>query len=124
MTEAESQKVDFSGLVAGVAASAIAVMSQVEMILDPTAASAAGGAEEGEGETLSTEELRKRASDGLAGARQLIDTLAVLEEKTQGNLTDDEGQLLQAALSDLRIRYVSLANRPFTEAKKGEGEAG
>ncbi len=111
------EKVDFNNLVAGLAASAIAVLSQVEMLIDPSAA-------EAETEKLSQEETRKRISDGLAGARQLIDTLAVLEEKTKGNLSDDEGQLLQAALSDLRIRYVSLANRPGPggDAEKGDAE--
>jgi hypothetical protein len=62
--------------------------------------------------------------DGLASARQLIDTLAVLEEKTKGNLTGEETELLQGAISELRIRYVSLANRPVTADKQGEGESG
>ncbi|UCC84789.1 MAG: DUF1844 domain-containing protein [Gemmatimonadota bacterium] len=111
------EKVDFNNLVAGLAASAIAVLSQVEMMADPSVA-------EPETEKLSKEEAQKRISDGLTGARQLIDTLAVLEEKTKGNLTDDEGQLLQAVLSDLRIRYVSLANRPVPggDAEKGNVE--
>jgi hypothetical protein len=116
MHEESQGKVDFNNLVAGLAASAIAVLSQVEILIDPSAA-------EAQTEKLSEEEIRKRASDGLTGARQLIDTLAVLEEKTQGNLSDEEGQLLQAALSDLRIRYVSLANRPVTEGDAGEGDA-
>ncbi|MGD2154753.1 MAG: DUF1844 domain-containing protein [Gemmatimonadales bacterium] len=120
MTEETQGKVDFNSLVAGLAASAIAVLSQVEMSLDPAAAEAKT---EGASERPSTEELRKRVTDGLAGARQLIDTLALLEQKTKGNLTDQEGQLLQAALSDLRIRYVSLANRPLPEAEAGKGDA-
>lgn len=117
MSQESQGKVDFNNLVAGLAASAIAVLSQVEVLLDPSAA-------EGEREELSQEETGKRISDGLVGARQLIDTLAVLEEKTQGNLTDEEGQLLQAVLSDLRIRYVSLSNRPPPEVagEKEEGE--
>jgi hypothetical protein len=110
------EKVDFKNLVAGLAASAIAVLSQVEMLLDPSTT-------EGETEKLSKEETDKRISDGLTGARQLIDTLAVLEEKTRGNLTDEEGQLLQAVLSDLRIRYVSVANRPASEGDAGKGDA-
>ncbi len=117
MNEEAQGKVDFNNLVAGLAASAIAVLSQVEMLLSPAAA-------EAETEKLSEEEARKRITDGLAGARQLIDALAVLEEKTKGNLTDDESQLLQAAISDLRIRYVSLANRPQPggDAEKGDAE--
>ncbi|MGD2217884.1 MAG: DUF1844 domain-containing protein [Gemmatimonadales bacterium] len=115
MNEEAQGKVDFSNLVAGLAASAIAVLGQIEMALDP-------GAVDEENEKLSKEEIEKRVSGGLVGARQLIDTLAVLEEKTKGNLTDEEGKLLEAALSDLRIRYVSLANRPMPEGEPGEGE--
>ncbi|HID30517.1 MAG TPA: DUF1844 domain-containing protein [Desulfobacterales bacterium] len=39
-------------------------------------------------------------------AKQTIDILAMLEEKTKGNLTPDEEQLLKNILYDLRIRYV------------------
>lgn len=39
-------------------------------------------------------------------AKHTIDILAMLEEKTSGNLTDDESQLLQNILYDLRMRYV------------------
>ncbi len=122
MTEGPS-KVEFSGLVGGLATSAIAVLSQVEVLLDPSAATASDELK-GELESLSTAEIRKRISDGLAGARQLIDTLGVLEKKTEGNLTDEERQLLQAALSDLRIRFVNLKNRPLPEEKAGEGNGG
>jgi hypothetical protein len=39
-------------------------------------------------------------------AKHTIDILGMLEEKTKGNLTDDEGQLLKNILYDLRMRYV------------------
>ncbi|NVM21268.1 MAG: DUF1844 domain-containing protein [Desulfobacterales bacterium] len=39
-------------------------------------------------------------------AKHTIDILAMLEEKTRGNLADDEGQLLKNILYDLRMRYV------------------
>lgn len=39
-------------------------------------------------------------------ARQTVDTLALLEEKTRGNLTDDEQKLLESVLAELRLRYV------------------
>jgi hypothetical protein len=39
-------------------------------------------------------------------ARQTIDILALIQEKTRGNLTQDEGQLLESLLYDLRLRYV------------------
>ncbi len=42
----------------------------------------------------------------LALAKQIIDTLAMLQEKTRGNLEKDEEQLLQTVLYDLRLRFV------------------
>ncbi len=39
-----------------------------------------------------------------------IDVLGMLEKKTKGNLTKQEGQMLEGLLSDLRMQYVSLAN--------------
>jgi hypothetical protein len=41
-------------------------------------------------------------------ARQTIDLVAMLEEKTKGNLTGDEERLLGQILFDLRMRYVEL----------------
>ena len=39
-------------------------------------------------------------------ARQTIDLLSLLREKTRGNLTADEDQLFENLLYDLRLRYV------------------
>ena len=39
-------------------------------------------------------------------AKQTIDILSMLEEKTRGNLTDEEGKILKNILYDLRIIYV------------------
>ena len=39
-------------------------------------------------------------------AKQTIDILGMLEEKTRGNLTDDEEKLLKNILHDLRMMYV------------------
>ena len=101
--------------------SAVAVLAQVEQLLEPGAGAEAGL---GEGsEPLSPEDRKKRVSDGLGGARQLIDTLGVLEEKTKGNLTDEETELLRTAVSELRIRYVSLASRSVPESP-AEGKSG
>jgi len=48
----------------------------------------------------------------LALARQEIDLLGILEEKTRGNLSGDEERLLSQILFDLRTRYLSaLAER-------------
>jgi hypothetical protein len=39
-------------------------------------------------------------------AKQSIDILGMLDEKTQGNLTNDEEKLLRHVLHDLRLMYV------------------
>ncbi len=41
-------------------------------------------------------------------AKQTIDLLGILKEKTQGNLTKEEQDLLDNILFDLRIKYVDL----------------
>ena len=41
-------------------------------------------------------------------AKQTIDILGMLEEKTQGNLTEDEAKMLKNILYDLRMIYVKL----------------
>ena len=39
-------------------------------------------------------------------AKQTIDILAMLREKTKGNLTPEEEKFLDTLLTDLRIRFV------------------
>ena len=39
-------------------------------------------------------------------ARQSLELLSLLKEKTRGNLTPDEEQFFQELLTDLRLRYV------------------
>lgn len=47
----------------------------------------------------------------LEAARQIIDILAMLLEKTRGNLDPAESALLESALYDLRMRYVDRARQ-------------
>lgn len=42
----------------------------------------------------------------LAIAKQTIDILAMLRDKTRGNLTPEEERFLENLLTDLRFRYV------------------
>jgi Domain of unknown function (DUF1844) len=42
----------------------------------------------------------------LEGAQQMIDILALLEEKTRGNLSAEERQVLEQVLYELRLRYI------------------
>lgn len=46
----------------------------------------------------------------LIGARQTIDTLSMLSEKTKSNLTSTEENLLQNCLYELRMAYVEVTN--------------
>ncbi len=52
----------------------------------------------------------------LAMAKQTIDLLGVLEEKTKGNLTGEEERLLHQVLFDLRMHFVEIQKRT-TSAK-------
>jgi hypothetical protein len=46
----------------------------------------------------------------IIGARQTIDTLSLLSEKTKGNLTMAEEGFLQNSLYELRMAYVEVTN--------------
>ena len=46
----------------------------------------------------------------IIGARQTIDTLALLAEKTKGNLTSTEEAFLQNSLYEVRMAYVEVTN--------------
>jgi len=58
---------------------------------------------------LVQEEGQQPAAD-LLGAKQTIDTIGLLQEKTKGNLTDQEQHLLQNCLYELRMGFVELTN--------------
>ena len=51
----------------------------------------------------------KRRYRDMALAKHQIDLLAVLEEKTKGNLTEEEKRLLDQALYEVRMQYVRVA---------------
>jgi hypothetical protein len=51
-------------------------------------------------------EEKDRPEPDLDAARHAIDLLAILQEKTSGNLTIDEQRLLENSLTELRFRYV------------------
>jgi hypothetical protein len=52
------------------------------------------------------------AEPNLPAASQMIEILAMVQEKTKGNLSDLESKLIDDLLYDLRLRYV--------DAQKGE----
>jgi len=52
----------------------------------------------------------------LAHARQSIDCISLLEEKTRGNLTGEEERLITEVLYDLRLRFVAATKDEDGEA--------
>ena len=50
-----------------------------------------------------------------AAARQMIDWLGVLEQKTRGNLSFEESDLLAKVLYELRLAYVEVVRPPGRE---------
>ena len=69
----------------------------------------------------------------LDGAKFAIDLLAVVEEKTQGNLDEDEAKELAGVVTELRARFVQItqllaeqmtAGPPAVDGEAGTPEAG
>ena len=53
----------------------------------------------------------------LEAAKNSIDLLDMLKEKTRGNLSDDESRLLRQVVQELKLNFVDEKNRP---EEKGE----
>ena len=63
----------------------------------------------------------------IIGARQTIDTLSLIGEKTKGNLTAQEQNFLQNSLYELRMAYVEVTNalaRPPQAGAQAGAQAG
>ena len=58
----------------------------------------------------------KERSINLPAARHTVDILEILQDKTKGNLSDEEQKLIDDVLYGLRIRYVQ-ATAPKEESK-------
>lgn len=83
---------DFSSFIYSMGASALMAMGEAQM---PGLPSVQGAA---------------RPVD-LAQARELIDLLGLLEEKTKGNLIPEEAELLQQTLYTLRIKFIQASKK-------------
>ncbi|TDJ58780.1 MAG: DUF1844 domain-containing protein [Planctomycetota bacterium] len=55
----------------------------------------------------------------LEAARFAIDLLAVIEDKTKGNLTDEETKEVSQALAELRARFVQVSDAVKTQVAAG-----
>ena len=64
--------------------------------------------------------MTSKAEKNLPAARLFIDTLEMLERKTQGNLNPDESKVLQATLTDLRLMFVEESKTPAADKPKTE----
>lgn len=53
--------------------------------------------------------ISKKKEQNIPQAKQSIDILEILQEKTKGNLTPEEESLLNNLLYDLRMRFVNLS---------------
>jgi len=61
----------------------------------------------------------KRPPVNLPGAKDAIDLLGILQEKTKGNLTKEEEEVLREGLYHLRMGYMAMINAP--PAGRGKG---
>ena len=59
----------------------------------------------------------------LIGARQTIDTIALLQEKTKGNLTAAEEKMLQNCLYELRMAYLEVTNMLTRPPQAADGKS-
>jgi hypothetical protein len=61
----------------------------------------------------------KRSPVDLPAAKDAIDLLGILQEKTKGNLTKEEEEVLREGLYHLRMGYMAMINAPHAGPNKG-----
>ena len=60
---------------------------------------------------LADPQTGQKLEPNLEGAAQMIEILALLEDKTRGNLTAEERQVLEQILYELRLRFVEASGQ-------------
>jgi hypothetical protein len=55
--------------------------------------------------------INKKRETNLAHAKFVIDTIAMIKDKTRNNLTEDEARAVESLLYELRMRYVAKAGK-------------
>jgi hypothetical protein len=60
--------------------------------------------------------LTGKAEVHLEEAKHFIDTLQMLQEKTKGNLSPNESQMLEQVLHELRLAYVTISGHAAEKA--------
>ena len=66
---------------------------------------------------------KDRPEPNLPLAQHAIDLLAVIEQKTRGNLTLEEQRLLENSLTELRFRFVQIKDQQPAQDQPGEETA-
>jgi Domain of unknown function (DUF1844) len=66
----------------------------------------------------------EQARVDLMGARQSVDMLSILAEKTKGNLSDPESKLLESALFELRMAFLEITQVLARQAAAKQGAPG
>ena len=65
--------------------------------------------------------LTNKAERRLDQAKHFIDTLQVLQEKTEGNRTPEESQILDGVLHELRMGFISLKQQAAGSGQQAAG---
>lgn len=55
--------------------------------------------------------MTNKREEDLEGARHTVEILTMLQEKTKGNLSPDEDQLIGSVLYELRMKFMAKTNR-------------
>src|SRR5260221_13809840 len=66
----------------------------------------------------------QKLEPNLEGAAQMIEILALLEEKTCGNLTAEERQMMEQILYELRMRFVEATQQASPGSPGSQGSSG
>jgi len=64
---------------------------------------------------------KEQTEPNLDGAAQMIEILGLLEEKTKGNLSAEERQVLEQVLYELRLRFVEISGAGGAGGSQGSG---
>lgn len=67
--------------------------------------------------------LTGKVERNLDMAKSSIDMLGMVKEKTEGNLTDEEKQLIEHALYELRLNYVDELKKPAEPAAESKSDS-
>ena len=68
--------------------------------------------------------MTQKVEKDLNGVKYVIDMLTMIRKKTEGNLDEDEQEILKNALSTLQLNYVDEVTHPASDGEDAEDEEG